>query len=516
MAADANGSRNIPDGIDAIFAQWNSTATPGCAVVVSRDGKAVTMRAYGMADLEQGILATPDSRYEAGSDSKQFVAAAMLLLERDGKLSLDDDVRKYLPELPDYGARITLRDMLHHTSGLRDWGSISAVEGWPRNSRTFNNQDVLDLAARQRELNFAPGTHYLYSNTNYNLAAIIIARVSGQSLADFTRQRIFLPLGMNHSSWRDDHTRIVAGRTGAYDASGTGYRNNRVIEDAYGNGGLVTTVGDLLKWEAALDDGFFGTGFTDEMQRPGVLRNGTKIAYGLALMALDHHGVREVSHPGWTGGYRAWMARYPDQRLAVALLCNTSEADTMTLGRKVADLYLPPYRASLFIPNGPRPTGTYADRLTGRPVHFDVGADGQLHADGVTVIPIGPGRWQFHEDAFVFSGRTLSRVSPEGESLPYDRVEPITRLEPAPYVGRFCGGDTSACITVSRDGEKLRFSGPRWSDRPLEAAYRDVFVGEGMPGSKLVLKFKRDPEGRVDGIRLGESQAYDLLFKRVG
>jgi CubicO group peptidase (beta-lactamase class C family) len=516
IAADASGGRQVPGALDAIFEQWNSKATPGCAVAVSRDGNPIAVRAYGMADLELGVAASPDSLYEAGSDSKQFVAASMLMLARDGKLSLDDDVRKYLPELPDYGARITLRDMLHHTSGLRDWGSVSAVEGWPRNSRATNNQDVLAIAARQKELNFAPGTHYLYSNTNYNLAAIIIARVSGQSLADFTRQRIFVPLGMTHSSWRDDHTRLAVGRTGGYDAAGTGFRNNRVIEDAYGNGGLVTTVGDLLKWQAALDNGFFGPEFTSDMQRPGVLRNGTRVAYGLGLMSLDYHGVREVSHPGWTGGYRAWMARYPDQRLAVALLCNTSAADTMTLGRKVADLYLPSYRAHPFAPSGPPPSGTYVDRLTGRPVRFDVGADGQVRAEGVTVIPVGSGRWQLREDIFVFSRQSVLRESPEGEILPYDKAVPITRLDPSPYVGRFCGVDSSACITVSQDGETLRFSGPRWSGHPLEAAYRDVFLGEGMPGSALVLKFGRDPQGDVDSIRLGESQAYNLLFERVG
>jgi CubicO group peptidase (beta-lactamase class C family) len=439
------------------------------------------------------------------------------MLANEGKLSLDDDVRKYLPELPDYGAPITLRDMLHHISGLRDWGSVSAVEGWPRNSRTITNQDVLDIAAHQKELNFAPGTHYLYSNTNYNLAAIIVARVSGQSLAEFTRQRIFAPLGMTHSSWRDDHMRIVIGRTSAYDASAAGYRNNRVIEDAYGNGGLQTTVGDLVKWQAALDDGFFGPGFTTEMQRPGMLRNGTRIAYGLALLTVDRHGVREVGHPGWTGGFRAWMARYPDQRLAVSLLCNTSEADTQVLGREVADLYLPPYQAVPYVPRGPLPGGTYADRLTGRPIRFEADAGGRVRGNGVVMKPIAPGRWQLRDDVFVFSGQAVVREGPEGETLPYDRVEPVTEFDPAPYVGRFCGADTGTCITISADGKALRFAGPRWSNQPLKPAYRDVFVGEAMPGSsELVLKFKHGPGGRIDGIRLGDTQAFDLLFQRAG
>ena len=215
--------------LDALFAKWNSKDSPGCAVAVSRNGQAIATRAYGMADLEKGVPATPDSIYEAGSDSKQFTAAAILMLAREGKLSLDDDIRKYLPELPTYSAPVTIRHMLHHTSGLRDWGSVAAIEGWPRNSRTASNDDVLEIASRQSELNFAPGAHYLYSNSNYNLAAIVVARVSGQSLADFTSERIFKPLGMTHTSWRDDHGEVVAGRTGAYDYQDGVYRNDQAV-----------------------------------------------------------------------------------------------------------------------------------------------------------------------------------------------------------------------------------------------------------------------------------------------
>jgi CubicO group peptidase (beta-lactamase class C family) len=516
IASAAPAATDKTAGLDAIFAHWNGKSSPGCAVAVSLNGAPIAMRAYGMADLEHGIPATPDSIYEAGSDSKQFVAAAMVMLARDGKISLDDDVHKYLPELPDYGAKLTLRDMLHHISGLRDWGSVAAVEGWPRNSRTADNQDVLDITARQKELNFAPGTHYLYSNTNFNLAAIIVSRVSGQSLADFTRDRIFVPLGMTHTTWRDDHSRVVPGRTGAYEASPTGYRNDQVIEDAYGNGGLLTTVGDLVKWQAALDASTFGPGFTDEMQRPGMLRNGTKIAYALALVNLDHHGEREVSHSGSTGGYRAWMARYPDRKLAVSLLCNAGDADTPTLGRQVADLYLPAHPAKPFVPTTPLPAGTWADRLTGYPVRFESDAQGRLRANGRVVTPVGPGRWVLREDVFAFSGQTLVRETREGENLPADKVDAVTDLDPAPYLGRYCGVDTQACVTVTADGKALRFSGPRWHDHALKAAYRDVFVGDGAPqSSELVLKFKRDAAGRIDGIRLGESRAFDLLFHRT-
>lgn len=502
--------------LDALFAKWNSKDSPGCAVAVSRNGQAIATRAYGMADLEKGVPATPDSIYEAGSDSKQFTAAAILMLAREGKLSLDDDIRKYLPELPAYSAPVTIRHMLHHTSGLRDWGSVAAIEGWPRNSRTASNDDVLEIASRQSELNFAPGAHYLYSNSNYNLAAIVVARVSGQSLAEFTSERIFKPLGMTHTSWRDDHGEVVAGRTGAYDYQDGVYRNDQVIEDAYGNGGLLTTVGDLVKWQAALDAGTFGTGFTEQMQTPTKLNDGTPIAYALALVNLDHHGQQEVSHSGSTGGYRAWMARYPKQKLAVSLLCNTGNADTPVLGREVADVFLPAWKDKSYTPEGPLPSGVYADGVNGFPVKFDSDEQGRMRADGKLLTPVGPGRWAQREDIFAFGKTGLVRENREGEKIAYRKVDAVTAFDAKPYVGKFCGVDTHACLTFRQQGEALVYSGPRWADQTLSPAYADVFTGEAMPDAgRITVKFQRDANGAVTALRFGEGRAYDVLFRRA-
>ena len=179
------------------------------------------LKAYGMADLEHDVRNTPDTIFEAGSVSKQFTAMAVQLLAGDGKLSLDDPVRKYIPELPDYGKPLTIRHMLSHTSGLRDWGSVESIAGWPRTTREYTHAHVLEIVSRQKSLNFDPGTKWSYSNTGFNLAAIIVSRVSGMPFAEFSKQRIFAPLGMTHTSWRDDHTRIVKGRAIAYSRSRT-------------------------------------------------------------------------------------------------------------------------------------------------------------------------------------------------------------------------------------------------------------------------------------------------------
>lgn len=198
--------------IDALFARWNRPTTPGCALEVQRDGAAVITRAYGSADLEHVTPITPQTVFEAGSVSKQFTAAAILLLVEDGKLKLDDDIRTYVPELPVYAAPIRIRHLLSHTSGLRDWGSVAQLAGWPRGTAAYDMDDVLAIIARQKALNFLPDSEYSYSNSGYTLLALIAARVSGMSFPRFTAERIFRPLGMAHSGWRDDFRRILPGR----------------------------------------------------------------------------------------------------------------------------------------------------------------------------------------------------------------------------------------------------------------------------------------------------------------
>ena len=216
--------------VDAVFAKYNP-ATPGCAVGVAEHGKPALTKGYGSADLEHDVRITPDTIFEAGSVSKQFTAASILLLARDGRLSIDDPARKYIPELPDYGKPLTIRHMLNHTSGLRDWGSVAAIGGWPRGTRVHTHANVLEIVSRQESLNFPPGTRWSYTNTGFNLAAIIVERVSGKSFQDFTHERLFAPLGMTQTSWRDDYTRIVKGRAIAYDEQGDEFRHRHAVRE---------------------------------------------------------------------------------------------------------------------------------------------------------------------------------------------------------------------------------------------------------------------------------------------
>ena len=329
--------------VDEIFSKWTSS-TPGCAVGVAAGGKPVLMKAYGMADLEHDVRNSPDTIFEAGSVAKQFTAMAVQLLASDGKLSLDDPVRKYIPELPDYGKPLTIRHMLSHTSGLRDWGSVESIAGWPRTTREYTHAHVLDTVSRQKSLNFDPGTNWSYSNTGFNLAAIIVSRVSGMSFAEFSKQRMFTPLGMTRTSWRDDHTRIVKGRAIAYAESNGEYRIDMPFENVHGNGGLLTTVGDLLTWNTNLASPKVGNPkLIAEMSTSGTFNDGKPLEhYGLGLFVQIYRGMHNVYHSGSTAGYRAHLNRFPAAMISVAVLCNGTNGDATRSANRVSDVFLGP------------------------------------------------------------------------------------------------------------------------------------------------------------------------------
>jgi CubicO group peptidase (beta-lactamase class C family) len=376
-----------------IFSRFNTTSTPGCAVGVSLNDQPVLTKAYGMADLEHDVPIRPDTIFEAGSVSKQFTAMAVLFLAEQGKLSLDDNVRKYIPELPDYGTPITIRHLLNHTSGLRDWGSLEAIAGWPRTTRAYTLDHVLEILSREKALNYTPGAEYSYTNSGYNLAAMIVARVSGQSLADFTRDRIFQPLGMTSTSWRDDFRRIVKNRAIAYQQSGSTIRQLMPFEDVYGNGGLLTTVGDLLKWNRNFTSAQIGgKDLVAQQQQQAKLNDGRTIAYAFGLFVQDYRGLHEISHSGTTAAYNAWLGRYPDQHLSVAVLCNSSAANGTLLGRGVAAVFLsglqPVRPPAPPMDDNPRPVLTAAElaKYSGEYTNDEIETTLRVSLDGLHLV----------------------------------------------------------------------------------------------------------------------------------
>ncbi len=520
--AGAYAAMPVPEvEVDALFLAWSS-ATPGCAVGVSDDGRIVLERAYGMADLEHGVPNRPDTIFEAGSVSKQFTAAAVLLLAQDGKLSLDDPIRKHVPELPESAATITIRQMLHHTSGLRDWGSVAGIGGWPRGTRVHTHDHVLDILGRQEALNFAPGTRWSYSNSGYNLAAVVVSRVAGESFAKFTQRRLFEPLGMTRTSWRDDFTRIVEDRAVAYAKAGDRYALDMPFENVHGNGGLLTTVGDLLRWNenfATLKIG--DPDFARTMQTSGQLEGGVETGYGLGLGVGRYKGVAEVRHSGTTGSYRAFLARYPEQHLSVAVLCNAGDSMPRQSLHAVADLYLANALKPDPAPRGVRLSAAELDAIAGLYRNIDRGDVVRIerHGDGLRLggetllFALSAMRLTDGEGTTIGLDGAGRALMDEGSGAPIV-LERVPAAQPTPaeletLAGRYASDEAETTFTV-----RVRAGALELAQRPatvyrLTPLYADAFDSE-----LGTIVFRRDAGGAVTALSIVQDRVWDLRFTR--
>lgn len=351
-----------PD-VDAIFADLARPGSPGCAVGVFQGGRISYQRGYGLASVEHGVPITPDTVFYAGSVSKQFTAFAAAIAIQNGSLSADDPVRRWLPELPTYADAITVRHLLHHTSGLRDYNTLLSIAG-RRGDEAFDNPTVLRMTARQKKLNFAPGTEYLYSNTGYTLLATIVERATKTPFAEFADRSIFRPLDMRVTHFHTDTGRLVPGRALAYSGPLDSLRLDTPVNERAGAGGLYTSVPDLLRW----DENFYtakigGARLIDQVQTPGRLVDGRALNYAWGLTIGTYRGKRIVEHSGSLGGYRAQTLRFPELHTSVVALCNLATADPGTRSRRVADIVLkerftepvpPPRAVGAAVGGGPR------------------------------------------------------------------------------------------------------------------------------------------------------------------
>jgi CubicO group peptidase (beta-lactamase class C family) len=493
QAAVQTAAPSISADVDRIFAKWNTSTTPGCAVGAAVDGRPTIAKGYGMADLEHDVRITPDSIFEAGSVSKQFTAAAILLLARDGKLSIDDPVRTYLPELPDYGVPLTIRHMLNHTSGLRDWGSVEGIAGWPRGTRTYTHAHVLEIVSHQKSLNFTPGTRWSYSNTGFNLAAMIVSRVSGKPFADFTRERLFAPLGMTHTSWRDDFTRILKNRALAYADRNGDFHLAMPFENVYGNGGLLTTVGDLLTWNQNFTSPTVGdAAFVAMQQQPGKFNDGRPHTYAFGLMIGRENGIRIVEHSGSTGGYSAHLLRLPDQKISVAVLCNATTARATRYAHEVADLYLPSH-ASTLRPDAqpaPPPDGMLYRSVDNGTVLSGVPRDMKATVDGTRVRLVGGDGIEHLFELVPHANPTVAQLRD--------------------LAGVYTSDEAETTLTVALDGEALVITRRPDTVVKLAPLYADAFRAAQL-GTVI---FRRDAGGRVTALSVVEDRVWDLRFTR--
>lgn len=523
------------DRIDSVFADVNRSDGPGCAVGVSIGGEIVAERAYGMANLEHHVANTPSTVFEPGSVSKQFAAAATLLLALEGELELDADVRDYVPELPEYETPVTVRMLLHHTSGLRDWGSVAGIEGWPRTRRAHDHDHVLEILSRQSELNYPAGEYWAYTNSGYNLQAIIVERVSGMSFADFSMERIFRPLGMTRTEWRDDFNEIVPDRATAYrpdDGQPEGWSQLMPFEDVHGNGGLLTTVGDLLRFTRELHTGaVLGRAWADAMHVEGLLDNGAATGYAGGLFIGEWRGIRQVQHSGSTAGYRGHLTRFPDHDLALAVMCNAANGNAGGHLYDVAQLYLadeatdaepppPAGRISVDPAELADLAGLYRDTRTGAPLSLEA-ADGVLRLERTELHPVGEGRFVAAggQVSLTFDGDVVAEGRPaatwDRPNEPGVRIEPVMEVEPAPgelaaYEGAYHAPDAEADYGVRVDDGRLVLVNRLGDTLPLTPRYPDAFTRGG-----LTITFHRDTSGAVTGFTWSQGRVWGLRFQRV-
>lgn len=533
LPASAQRPDTLTRAVDRVFDNFRDNDGPGCALGVSRGGQVVLERGYGMANLETDTPIQPNSIFHVASVSKQFTATAIMLLEREGKLSLDDDIRKYLPEIPDYGTTITIRHLLTHTSGLRDqWELLGLARGRFEEDR-ITEADVLDIVSRQKALNFKPGSEYLYSNTGFTLLGVIVKRITGQSLKDFAAERIFGPLGMTRTHFHDDYTMLVPGRTSAYvprRGPGARWRVSIPNFDTYGATSLYTTVGDLLKWEANLDRPIIGDArMYARMETPTPLTTGDTSSYGFGLVMGSYRGARVIEHNGADAGYRSYVGRFPDKGLAIAITCNSSTANTTALARGVADVYLASELAPMetaatqqAVTLAPdrlaRRAGVYVQPRTLQVVRFAV-RDGRLAIDA----PNAPPLVALSDNRFVTPGQPGEIVFGEGEHAGFERRVPgqhpvayewregvtLTAAELRPYVGEYVSEELGGSVyRVAATDSTLTFR--TGTSDPLEARpmFADTFVADG-----YTIQFQRRA-ARVAGFEVTDARMRRVKFTR--
>jgi CubicO group peptidase (beta-lactamase class C family) len=451
--------------VDEVFEDLTAPGSPGCALGVYRDGQMIYAKGYGLANVEENVPITPKSVFDIGSTSKQFTAASILLLEKQGKLSVNDDVRKYVPELPDYGNQVTILHLLNHTSGLRDYLTLMELAGIRADSVT-TDEDALALIARQRALNFAPGSEWLYSNTGFFLLSTIVKRVSGKTLREFAGENIFTPLGMTQTQYRDSHTSLIANRALAYDANEkkAGYTLNVSYFEQTGDGAVHTSVEDLLKWDENFYTGQIGGKiFLAELQEHGKLNNGKVLDYAKGLNVAEYRGLHTVRHGGSWGGYRAVLLRFPDQHFSVACLCNVGNANPARRANEVADVYL----ASLMKAKDPK--------------------------------------------------KELDAVRNKGISGP-----PLTAEQLQAYVGDYWSEELGVTYRMGIQDGHLKLAAvldraglPRannFSPNDLRHAGTDEFT---IGGRSATLEFKRDGMGAASGFVLGAGRTTGMTFARL-
>lgn len=528
--------------VDELFAAWNSNKTPGAAIAVVKDGSIIYKKGYGSANLEYNIPVTPSTIFHIASVSKQFTAFSILLLEKEGKLSLEDDVRKYIPEVPDFGKVITLKHLASHTSGLRDQWNLLALAGW-RLDDVITKEHILKLVSRQKELNFDPGDEFLYCNTGFTLLAEVVSRVSGQPFSEFTDQNIFKPLKMSNTLFYDDHEKIVKNRAYSYYSDNNGYKKRVLSYANVGATSLFTTVEDLSLWAMNFSSLKVGDAkMIDKMNAMAVLNNGETFGGALGQFVGKYKGLNEIQHGGADAGYRSYLGRFPDQNFAVIVFSNDASFRAGILAHKLADIYLETEFVSE--PTDDAKTGeTSNENVSVDPETLNtyVGAyelqpgftinitanNGELFGQAtnqqkVLLKPLSTTRFSVEgiEAIIAFfsdsSGKVTSlKLHQNGQIIDATRAIPFDKpaVNLAEFTGQFYSPELSTTYSFTHVGDKLMAQHDRLSNIQLNPIKKDMFSGSVWFFGQA--EFTRDSDGIINGCQVSSGRVRNLWFQKV-
>lgn len=528
--------------VDIVFDKIIKADTPGAALAVIQNGSITYKKGYGTANMEYDIPIAPSTIFHVASVSKQFTAFCIAMLADQGKLSLDDDIHKHLPEIPDFGKTITIRHLIHHTSGLRDQWELLAMAGF-RLDDVITRDHIMKMVIHQKELNFDPGEEELYCNTGYMLLAEIVERVSGQSFREYTEAEIFRPLGMTNTHFHDDHEMIVKNRSYSYASLGNGNFKKSVLSFAnVGATSLFTTVEDLAKWMQNFNNGCVGSmDVIKQMHQRGVLNNGEEIGYAFGLVIGKYRELNTVGHGGSDAGYRSYIVWFPEQKLGIVVLSNLGSMNPREMAFQVADIYLMDklaphereieqteeeseepavkvntelydeyvgiYKASGLIITITREN----DRLMGEATGV---SKKELVPKSETTFLAKEAKAQltFQREA---NGKVTQLILHRGgQDVPVKRIESTapTLDQFSEYVGNYYSDELGTTYTIAIQNDQLAVQHRRNKDTALKPVAADQFSGNSWWFSEI--QFERDADRNVTGFRLTGGRVRNLLFDR--
>ena len=505
--------------VDAVFAEYDKTNSPGCALAILKDGKIIYERAFGMSNLEYNIAINPTSIFHIASISKQFTAAAIIRLSLEGKLSLNDDIRKYIPEVPDFGHPITFNNLIHHTSGIRDQWDLQGLAGW-REGDLINEKDILEMLSRQKSLNFLPGEEYLYCNSGFTLVGIAVKKITGVSLRDYSDSVFFKPLGMTSTHFHSDHSEITLNRTSAYFKDDNGkWKISIPVFDNYGATSLFTTVEDLAKW----DENFFnkkigGDEFIKAMMLTGKLNDGTPQNYASGLVIGSYKGYRTEGHSGADAGYRSNLLRFPEEHFSVIIFANLANINTASLSNKVADIFL--IDKSIPTPNIKIDSnilkgwaGDYFDMNTQSTFKLDYKNE-KLLTGTSELVPLSNSVFNNRSTTYTFSGDTsknkLEIKSTGLKTKTYIKVKRnlLSATELQFYQGDFYSEELDVKYSITVKDSVLQIKIPRHEEIEVSPFIKDIFA------DGFVLRFIRNKKNIIEGFYLSTGRVRNLYFSK--